>query len=357
MTAHVPDSSATLRPMTVDDHPLREWATVHNVGAEADTTDERLSPYLQFIPQRGDIGMVAEMPDPVTGERRTAGVVWATFIRSHGYVAPEVPELSVSVDDGFQGAGIGTTLICAVVEHGRTVGWPGISLHVEHDNPARRLYARLGFESLDCDDCPGTMVMHLTPPINRVAVYCGSAPGARTDYAHAACTIGHALAERDIDLVYGGGDVGLMGVVANAVIDAGGRTIGVMPRSLVELEIAHDGLSSLEVVETMAERKSRMEELADAFIVLPGGAGTLEELFQVFTRQQLVAGTGPIVLFNVDEYWTPLVDALERMCAEGFIQRRYIDALIVTDDPGEIFDRLAEWRAPGTKWGNRELCG
>ncbi|MEZ2190221.1 TIGR00730 family Rossman fold protein [Corynebacterium sp. CCM 9204] len=357
MTAHASNSPVTLRPMTVDDHSLREWATIHNIGAEADTTDERLSPYLQFTPQRGDIGMVAEMPDPVTGERRTAGVVWAAFIRSHGYVAPEMPELSVSVDDDFQGAGIGTTLISAVVEHGRNVGWPGISLYVEHDNPARRLYARLGFESLACDNCPGTMVMHLTPPIHRAAVYCGSAPGARTEYAHAAKTIGRALAERDIDLVYGGGDVGLMGVVADAVIEAGGKAIGVMPRSLVELEIAHAGLSSLEVVETMAERKTRMEELADAFIVLPGGAGTLEELFQVFTRQQLVPGTGPIVLFNADDYWSPLVNALERMSTEGFIEHRYLDSLIVTDDPDELFGRLAEWRAPGTKWENRELCG
>ncbi|MCK7675919.1 TIGR00730 family Rossman fold protein [Corynebacterium pygosceleis] len=357
MTAHATDNPVNLRPMTVADLPLREWATIHNVGADADTTDNHLAPYLQFIPQRGDTGMVAEVRDPVTGGNRTAGVVWASFIRSHGYISPEIPELSVSVDDDFQGAGIGTTLIRAVVDHGRNVGWPGISLYVEDDNPARRLYARLGFESLACDSCPGTMVMHLTPPINRVAVYCGSAPGARTEYAHAARDIGRALAERDIDLVYGGGDVGLMGVVADAVIEAGGQTIGVMPRSLVELEIAHDGLSSLEVVETMAERKSRMEELSDAFIVLPGGAGTLEELFQVFTRQQLVAGTGPIVLFNADDYWNPLFDALERMCDEGFIERRYLDALIVTDDTGELFAKLAEWRAPGTKWENRELCG
>ncbi|MDO5032598.1 TIGR00730 family Rossman fold protein [Corynebacterium sp.] len=185
-----------------------------------------------------------------------------------------------------------------------------------------------------------------------VAVYCGSAVGNLESYAEAARTLGQELARRGLTLVYGGGNVGLMGIVADACLAGGGTVIGVIPRQLLNLELAHPGITQLEVVDTMAQRKTRMEELADAFVCLPGGAGTLEELAEVLTMQQLGHVTGPIGLVDVDGFWHPFHSMFAAMAERGFVQERFVDALVIAPAPAEVLDRFATWANPGTKWGD-----
>ena len=145
--------------------------------------------------------------------------------------------------------------------------------------------------------------------MQRVLVFCGSSPGARADYALRAAELGRLLAGRGLELVYGGAAVGLMGALADAALDSGGKVIGVIPRRLVEREIAHPGLTELREVSSMHERKALMAELADAVIALPGGSGTLDELFELFTWNQLGLHRAPIGLLDVAGYWQPLLGA------------------------------------------------
>ncbi len=154
----------------------------------------------------------------------------------------------------------------------------------------------------------------------RLCVFCGSSPGRRPIYVDAAVRLGRALAERGHGLVYGGGSVGLMGTVADAVLEGGGEAIGVIPRSMVDRELAHQRLTALHVVETMHERKAKMVSLSDAFVALPGGHGTLDELFEALTWSQLGIHEKPIGMWNVDGYWDPLLAALDHMSAEGFVR-------------------------------------
>ena len=151
-------------------------------------------------------------------------------------------------------------------------------------------------------------------------MFCGSAPGTRPEYVAAAEELGRALAERSIGLVYGGASVGTMGKLADAALGAGGEVVGVIPEALVELEVAHDGLTELHIVRGMHERKAKMTELAHAFIVLPGGHGTLDELFEALTWSQLGYHERPIGLWNVVGYWTRLLQLMDHMVAEGFVQ-------------------------------------
>ncbi len=154
----------------------------------------------------------------------------------------------------------------------------------------------------------------------RICVFCGSAAGTRPEYAEAAAELGTALATRGLGLVYGGASVGLMGVVADAALAAGGEVVGVIPQALVDREVAHPGLTELHVVGTMHERKARMAELSGAFVVLPGGMGTLEELFEVVTWSQLGLHAKPIVLLDVAGYWAGLAAFLDHAGAEGFVR-------------------------------------
>lgn len=186
--------------------------------------------------------------------------------------------------------------------------------------------------------------------IKNIAVYCGAACGDNPAYKEDAQKIGQALAENGIGLVYGGGNIGLMGAVADAALAAGGYVHGVIPHHLVNKEIAHPGLSILEHVEDMRVRKARMESLSQAFIVLPGGQGTLEEFFEVATMQQLYEGMGPIVLFNTNNFWQPMVDLLRHIAHEGFLMHKYVDGLIICDDVEEMFSRLELWESPGVKF-------
>lgn len=184
----------------------------------------------------------------------------------------------------------------------------------------------------------------------RVCVFCGSSPGADPGYRVAAATVGRTLAERGIGLVYGGASAGTMGVVADAALAAGGEVTGVIPKSLVDREVAHTGLSDLRVVADLHERKALMTSLADAFLVLPGGAGTLEELFEVFTWAQLGLHHKPIALLDVAGYYQPMLRFLDHMVEQGFLGGDYRGMLIVDTDVTAVLDRYADYRAPHDKW-------
>lgn len=183
-----------------------------------------------------------------------------------------------------------------------------------------------------------------------LCIFCGSGRGARPVYAEAARATGAAIAGAGLELIYGGGHVGLMGAVADAALAAGGRVTGVMPRHLVEREIAHQGLSRLDVVDSMHARKARMAALADGFIALPGGAGTLEELFEQWTWGQLGTHAKPCALLNVAGYYDALLAQARHMVNEGFMRKDYLDMLIVDDDIGAILRRLGDYRPPARKW-------
>ncbi|MDX6767130.1 MAG: TIGR00730 family Rossman fold protein [Candidatus Methylacidiphilales bacterium] len=168
--------------------------------------------------------------------------------------------------------------------------------------------------------------------MKRLCVYCGSSMGSRAEYREAAESFGSLLAREKIGLVYGGGNVGLMGVVADAVMAGGGEVIGVIPQALVDKEVAHFQVTRLHVVDTMHERKAMMAGLADGFVALPGGYGTLEELFEILTWSQLGFHPKPVGLLNTHGYYDPLLGFLHRMVEEGFLREDHRTFLAVADE-------------------------
>lgn len=189
-------------------------------------------------------------------------------------------------------------------------------------------------------------------PAFSVCVYCGSRPGLSPAYVEAAALTGRSIAGRGWQLVYGGGRAGLMGASADAALQAGGRVVGVIPESLMTRELGHAGLAELHVVETMHQRKQMMAERSNAFIALPGGIGTLEELFEVWTWLQLGYHDKPVGLLNVDGYFDALLRFLDHSAAEGFISEPQRAMLQVDTDPHRLLDRLAalaprQTRPPG----------
>jgi uncharacterized protein (TIGR00730 family) len=174
-----------------------------------------------------------------------------------------------------------------------------------------------------------------------VCVYCGSRLGAQEAYADAARALGTAIARRGWRLVYGGGNVGLMGIVADAVLAAGGSVCGVIPESLMRREVGHRGLQELHVVDTMHARKQRMAEASDAFVALPGGIGTFEELFEVWTWRHLGYHDKPVALLDVAGYWQPLLAFMQRTQAEGFVSDEQAAMLVVENQVDALLDRLA----------------
>ncbi len=187
--------------------------------------------------------------------------------------------------------------------------------------------------------------------MNSVCVFCGSSPGNDPDYAAAAQELGRTLAERGTTLVYGGGHVGLMGVVADAALGAGGEVIGVMPRSLVDREIGHTNLTKLHVVRSMHERKALMSELSEGFIALPGGNGTLEEFFEVLTWAQLGEHAKPCGLLNVAGYYDPLLAVFDQMVDRAFLKREHREIVLVEEDPSSLLERFEGYEPPTTiKW-------
>jgi uncharacterized protein (TIGR00730 family) len=187
-------------------------------------------------------------------------------------------------------------------------------------------------------------------PLRRVCVFCGASPGRDPRYAEAARAVGEGLAARGIGLVYGGGRVGLMGTVADAALAAGGEVIGVIPQGLVDRELAHPGLGALHVVDTLGERKALMADLADAFIALPGGLGTLEELSEVASWAQLGLHGKPIGLLDVGSFWDGFLGWLDHAVAEGFIRPAQRGLLARGADLGTLLDGFGAWTPPPTRF-------
>lgn len=187
--------------------------------------------------------------------------------------------------------------------------------------------------------------------MRRVCVYAGSNVGTRHEYAEAAADLARAIVDRGLGIVYGGGNVGLMGVLADAAIAAGGEVIGIMPDALVAREIGHRGVTELRIVSSMHERKAMMSELAGGFVALPGGFGTIEELVEVLTWSQLGIHAKPCALLDVAGFYRPLVDFFGRAAEEGFVREQHHAMLIVDSDPSALLDRMAAWQPPKVhKW-------
>lgn len=190
--------------------------------------------------------------------------------------------------------------------------------------------------------------------LKAVCVYCGSSPGLKPEYRQTAFAFGAFLAGQGITVIYGGGNVGLMGAVADGALSVGGRVVGVIPRALREKELAHLGLAELIEVESMHERKLEMARRADAFVALPGGVGTLEEIFEVFTWTQLGFHLKPCAFFNVGGFYTPLITFLEQVVQQGFLKREHLDMVVMDDDMGRLVARLAAYEhVDYAKWWER----
>jgi len=190
--------------------------------------------------------------------------------------------------------------------------------------------------------------------LTSICVFCGSSAGVRLDYATAASAFGHLLAEQKIRLVYGAGNVGLMGLLADAALAAGGSVIGVIPQMLVDRELAHPG-TDLRIVTSMHERKALMAELAEAFVALPGGLGTYEELCEVLTWGQLGIHAKPVACLNMAGYFDPLERMLDHAVDEGFLRLEQRKLLIVADDGEKLLAQLEERANAGKEWSGREV--
>ncbi|GAB2572167.1 LOG family protein [Gracilibacillus alcaliphilus] len=176
--------------------------------------------------------------------------------------------------------------------------------------------------------------------IDKIAVFCGSSPGSKHTYTEAAQEMGRELAEKSRTLIYGGSQVGCMGALADAALHHQGEVIGVIPQKLKDVEIAHNSLTELFIVKDMHERKAKMASLAEGFIALPGGAGTLEEWFEVFTWAQLGYHQKPCGLLNVDGFYDPLIAMLDHTIAEGFMKDMYKDLIVVASEPAELLKQM-----------------
>ncbi len=183
-------------------------------------------------------------------------------------------------------------------------------------------------------------------PVKRVCVFCGSSPGSKPEYEEAAFALGKALIKNNTGLVYGGGRVGLMGIVASAAMEAGGEVIGVIPQDLVDKEVAHRGITDLRVVHSMHERKALMAELSDGFIALPGGLGTIEEFFEVVTWAQLGIHKKPCGLLNVSGFYDKAIDFLDHAVVEEFIAPAARSLVLVEEDPEALLRKFNGYRQP-----------
>ena len=187
-----------------------------------------------------------------------------------------------------------------------------------------------------------------------VCVFCGSSQGTDPAYTEAARSLGRTLAEANVRLVFGGGHVGLMGVISNAALEAGGEVIGIIPKSLVERELAHPNLADLRIVGSMHERKAMMSDLSEGFIMLPGGTGTLEEFFEVLTWAQLGEHEKPCGILNVSGYYDPLIAVFDHMVDKGFLSASNRSLVLVESEPERLLQRLDHYQPPETpKWIDR----
>jgi uncharacterized protein (TIGR00730 family) len=186
--------------------------------------------------------------------------------------------------------------------------------------------------------------------LRRICVFCGASSGTSPAYAELARTVGRGLAERGIGVVYGGGRVGLMGALAEAALGAGGEVIGVIPQGLVDRELAHPDLTELRIVDTLHERKAVMADLADAFIALPGGLGTLEELAEVTSWAQLQLHAKPIGLLAIDAYWAPLLRWVDHAVEQGFVAPAHRGLLLDRPDLGSLLTAFEDWTPAAGRW-------
>ncbi|MDL5048618.1 TIGR00730 family Rossman fold protein [Oscillatoria amoena NRMC-F 0135] len=173
-----------------------------------------------------------------------------------------------------------------------------------------------------------------------IGVFCGSATGRNSVYADAARELGFLLAQHHHTLIYGGGNIGLMGILADAVMNRGGRVIGVIPSFLFDKEVGHSGITQLEIVGSMHERKKRMTDLADAFIMMPGGWGTLDETAEILTWRQLGLITQPLSVLNINSFFDPLIVQLNRMVEEGFLKPAHLNSVIISNTPFDLLSKL-----------------
>ncbi len=185
--------------------------------------------------------------------------------------------------------------------------------------------------------------------MKNICVYCGSNPGRLPEYRGAARLLGYEMADRGLGLIYGGASIGVMGAVADAVLERGGQAIGVIPYSLATKEVSHDGLDELIVVDSMHERKAKMAELSDGFIALPGGWGTIEEIFEMLTWAQLGFHEKPCGLLNVASYYDPLFAFLENAIEQQFVKEAYRPMIMMDEAPAALLDRFDHYRAPKVK--------
>ncbi|RPF53233.1 TIGR00730 family Rossman fold protein [Aquisalibacillus elongatus] len=176
--------------------------------------------------------------------------------------------------------------------------------------------------------------------MKRLAVFCGSRDGTNDHYRNTAKRFGELLAQHDIEIVYGGAIVGLMGAVAEGALEHDGKVIGIIPERLKTVEIMHPDVTEMHVVETMHERKAKIAELADGFVALPGGAGTMEEWFEVFTWAQIGYHQKPCALLNINGYYTPLIELFDHMISEGFADPHYKEFIMMEEEPEDLIDRL-----------------
>lgn len=197
----------------------------------------------------------------------------------------------------------------------------------------------------------------MTAPFRSVCVYCGASPGHDPLYAEAARALGREMAQQKLALVYGGGHVGLMGIIADAVLEAGGEVTGVIPKALMDTEVGHNRLTRLLVVKDMHERKALMAEHASGFIAMPGGLGTLEELFEAMTWAQLGFHEKPVGLLNVNGFYDPLIAFLLQLEQEGFLRAEHRHLLINENEPSALLERLRGFRMPeGVSWLSRQAA-
>ena len=184
----------------------------------------------------------------------------------------------------------------------------------------------------------------------RYAIYCGSSKGQGTVFTEGSISLAELIGHRQQSIVYGGASVGLMGVMADTVLKTGQSVIGVMPKALVNKELQHSGLTQLHQVDTMQQRKAKMAELADAYIAMPGGVGTLEEIFEVWTAGQLGFHHKACAFYNIDGYYDELIKFIQNMVAKGFMQQTFLDKLIVESDPQKLLDAISDYQPPKDKW-------
>lgn len=191
--------------------------------------------------------------------------------------------------------------------------------------------------------------------IKRVCVYCGSSTGINPEYINGARRLAQTFVINNIELVYGGASIGIMGIIADAVLEAGGRVTGIIPEDLMSKEVAHSGLTDLKIVASMHERKAVMSDMSDGFIALPGGIGTFEEMFEILTWAQLGFHRKPVGLLNVSGYFDHLIRFLDHAVDEGFLQSYHRSMLIVEDDPENLLQRFSTYESPVMKkWIDRE---